>query len=49
MERVYVDMSQMDGACVGVLYQEKRSSRWGTTVYSMLVEDRDEGISEICR
>ena len=42
MERVYVDMSQVDGACVGVFVSGKEVVPVGTTVYSMLVEDRDE-------
>ena len=42
MERVYVDMSQVDGACVGVFVSGKDVIPAGTTVYSMPVEDRDE-------
>ena len=42
MERVYVDMSQVDGACFGVFVSGKDVIPAGTTVYSMPVEDRDE-------
>ena len=38
MERVYVDMSQVDGACVGVFVSGKEVVPVGTTVYSMLVD-----------
>ena len=42
MERVYIDMSQVDGSCVGVFVSGKEVVPVGTTVYSMPVEDRDE-------
>lgn len=42
MERVYVDMSQVDGACIGVFISGKEVVPVGTTAYSMPVEDRDE-------
>ena len=42
MERVYVDMNQVDGACIGVFVSGKDVIPAGTTVYSMSVEDRDE-------
>ena len=42
MERVYIDMSQVDGSCVGVCVSGKDVIPAGTTVYSMSVEDRDE-------
>lgn len=42
MERVYVDMSQVDGACVGVFVSGKEVVPVGTTAYSTPVEDRDE-------
>ena len=42
MERVYIDMSQVDGSCVGVFVSGKDVIPVGTTAYSMPVEDRDE-------
>ena len=45
MERVYVDMNQVDGACVGVFVSGKEVVPVGTTVYSMSVEDRDMQMS----
>ena len=42
MERVYIDMSQVDGSCVGVFVSGKEVVPVGTTAYSMPVEDRDE-------
>ncbi len=42
MEKVYVDMSQVEGACIGVFVSGKEVVPAGTTIYSMSVEDKSE-------